>query len=144
MKTAAERREYMRRWRAANPGHSKTTYRRYRELYPERIQKSAQTYKAKHPARIKELAHTARLKRVFGITPEQYDKMLARQGGGCAICGRPPKKNRLAVEHDHGASKRVRGLACHRCNKYKIGTNTAETARLVLAYLESDFDGRNL
>lgn len=80
----------------------------------------------------------------FGITVEQYDAMLKRQGGVCAICGRPPKKKRLAVEHDHGPTKRVRGLACHQCNRNKIGANTADSARRVLAYLESDFDGRNL
>ena len=30
------------------------------------------------------------LKRTFGITQEQYERRLAQQGGGCAVCGRPP------------------------------------------------------
>ena len=83
-------------------------------------------------------------RRLYGITLAQYDRMLLLQGGVCAICGRPPKTKRLAVDHDHGPSKRVRGLTCWRCNKYCVGVNTIETARRVLAYLESDFDGRNL
>lgn len=52
----------------------------------------------------------------FGLTVEQYDEMLAAQGGGCAICGRPPRDDiSLHVDHDH-ESGRVRGLTCFRCN----------------------------
>lgn len=80
----------------------------------------------------------------YGITESQYDAMLAMRDGGCWICGSRPKKVRLAVEHDHGPSKRVRGLACHTCNKYRIGVNTVFTARRVLEHLESNFDGRLL
>jgi Recombination endonuclease VII len=84
------------------------------------------------------------MKRVFGINERQYQEMLKRQGGVCAICSNPPKKIRLAVEHDHGPSKRVRGACCWTCNFHRIGRNTVETARKVLAYLESTFDARNL
>lgn len=31
--------------------------------------------------------------------------MLRKQKGGCAICGRPPKKLRLAVDHNHAIEK---------------------------------------
>lgn len=37
----------------------------------------------------------------FGITLAEYDAILEEQGGCCAICGAPPLKNRLAVEHCH-------------------------------------------
>lgn len=84
----------------------------------------------------------------YGITVDQYDQMLKMGNGGCWICGRQPKKMRLAVEHDHGTTNgvknRVRGLACHICNKNRIGINTPETAKKVLDYLVSDFDGRDL
>jgi len=51
----------------------------------------------------------------YGVTPEQYDEMLAAQGGRCAACagdfpGRGPH-----VDHDHDTD-RVRGLLCHGCN----------------------------
>jgi hypothetical protein len=52
----------------------------------------------------------------LGVTSEQYEAMLAAQGGGCAICGNPPKTRRLDVDHDHRTGK-VRGLLCHRCNR---------------------------
>lgn len=63
----------------------------------------------------------ANLKRYFGITPEQYDEMLQRQGGVCAICGNPEQHRyrgeprRLSVDHCHGKGK-VRGLLCSDCN----------------------------
>ena len=84
-----------------------------------------------------------RLLAKYGLTPRQYDVMFALQDGKCVGCGRPPKTRRLAVEHDH-KTKRVRGLACHNCNRHLIGKNTAETARWLVAYLSSDFDGRTL
>lgn len=82
--------------------------------------------------------------RRFGLTISQYDEMLKRQGGVCAVCGYPPRTRRLAVDHDHGVSKRVRCLVCYNCNRNRIGTNTVETARRVLALLDSDFDGRKI
>jgi len=50
------------------------------------------------------------------LTDEEYKTLLIRQGGGCAICGRPPKKIRLSVDHDHRTGK-TRGLLCMRCNR---------------------------
>jgi len=68
--------------------------------------------------RIKWKARTLRDKRLrgkYGITEMDYGKMLKAQKGKCAICGRPPKKILLAVDHDH-KTKHVRGLLCFRCN----------------------------
>jgi hypothetical protein len=56
------------------------------------------------------------LKRKFGITPEQYDEMLAAQGGVCALCGRQPRDDiSLHVDHDHRTGA-IRKLLCFRCN----------------------------
>lgn len=52
----------------------------------------------------------------LGVSIEEYDRMLAAQGGGCAICHNPPKNRRLHVDHDHKTGK-VRGLLCFRCNR---------------------------
>lgn len=60
-------------------------------------------------------------KRKFGITLEDYDRMLESQGGRCAICGTDTptghgaKHGRFSVDHDHETGE-VRGLLCHDCN----------------------------
>lgn len=52
----------------------------------------------------------------FGLTVEDYDRLLDEQDGRCAVCFAPPKPNRaLAVDHDH-QTQQVRGLLCTRCN----------------------------
>ena len=54
------------------------------------------------------------LKDKYGITPEQYDAMLAAQGGHCAVCPvmrGSVHRERLYVDHDHETGK-VRGLLC--------------------------------
>ena len=40
--------------------------------------------------------------------------MLAAQGGGCAICGRPPKRTSLHVDHDHETGDAR--ILCFNCN----------------------------
>jgi Recombination endonuclease VII len=59
----------------------------------------------------------------FGITLDQYNKMLESQNGVCAICGKDETvidgKSKivrsLAVDHNHKTGK-VRGLLCVKCN----------------------------
>ncbi len=55
----------------------------------------------------------------YGITLDDYDRMLAEQGGACAICGGGPEggpatKN-YSVDHCHETGL-VRGLLCSSCN----------------------------
>lgn len=51
----------------------------------------------------------------YGITPEEYDRLLRDQNGCCAICSDPPNKRRLHVDHDH-VTGQVRQLLCSNCN----------------------------
>lgn len=64
----------------------------------------------------REKNHAGHLARKYGITAEDYNRMLAAQGCVCAICGKPEKGKRLAVDHCH-ATGRVRGLLCMNCNR---------------------------
>lgn len=61
------------------------------------------------------------LKRVFGITLQQYDKLLLLQEGRCYICQNKPRTKKLAVDHDH-KTKEVRGLLCMKCNRDVLGS----------------------
>lgn len=54
----------------------------------------------------------------YGLTAAGFRKLLAEQGGGCAICGATAANangGRLVVDHDHETGK-VRGLLCGGCN----------------------------
>jgi hypothetical protein len=54
----------------------------------------------------------------FGIGLDEYEGILAGQGGGCAICGNGNMQTRrkfLDVDHDHETGK-VRGILCSPCN----------------------------
>jgi hypothetical protein len=71
------------------------------------------------------------LRRKYGVSVAQYDEMLAKQGGGCAICrvaGDHPRNRgngALHVDHDHKTG-RVRGILCATCN---TALGTYEAAR---------------
>lgn len=82
--------------------------------------------------------HEYFLKRHYGITRADYDRMAKAQNGRCAICGdkEPGGKFTLwLVDHCH-TTKRVRGLLCHRCNM-GLGyfKDDPERLRAALAYL---------
>ncbi len=56
------------------------------------------------------------LKKRHGITKDDYEEMLANQGGVCGICHKPPPEGQyLHVDHDHKTG-RIRGLLCRQCN----------------------------
>lgn len=85
-------------------------YRNYKKT--EKYKNQQKEYKKTHKA--KELARNCILKNSYGISLEEYSKMLEKQSGVCAICGRKDKTT-LCVDHDHKTGK-VRGLLCHQCN----------------------------
>lgn len=59
----------------------------------------------------------ARRKSKYGVSPEQFDAMLAAQKEACAICGTKEPKGRGAFNVDHcHTSGVVRGLLCQPCN----------------------------
>lgn len=73
---------------------------------------------SKTPDEKKEAARWARIKRVYGISKEQFDEMDL---GHCPICLRDWSDNvRPVVDHDH-VSGFVRGLLCIYCNRYRVG-----------------------
>ena len=59
----------------------------------------------------------SKLRRAYGISYAEYEKMLNAQNGGCAICGttKTGKRKAFHVDHCHDTG-RVRGLLCGNCN----------------------------
>lgn len=82
----------------------------------------------------------------FGITEADYDALLSKQQGCCAVCGRHHTafRKRLAVDHDHRTLE-IRGLLCIHCNRYVVGRhrkeNGAELLRAAYAYLTNEYPG---
>ncbi len=73
----------------------------------------------------------------YRIRQRDYERMLKAQGGVCAICKKPPRKNHLNVDHIHDKTKRVRGLLCPNCNRRLIGRfRNATLFRAAAEYLE--------
>lgn len=71
---------------------------------------------AENPDKRKFLDRVSNLKRMFGMSIEEYDKKLAQQNGVCAICGGTcVSGKRLAVDHNHTTGK-IRDLLCGNCN----------------------------
>lgn len=55
-----------------------------------------------------------RLRREYGLTPEEVTAMREAQGGVCAICEKPLGE-RAHIDHCHETGH-VRALLCHNCN----------------------------
>lgn len=79
-----------------------------------------------------EQARQCKLRSKYGMEACDYDTVLARQGGGCAICGDLPgdstDSRALHVDHCH-ASGEVRGILCALCNR-GLGLFSDDVARL--------------
>lgn len=101
--------------------------RRYRED-PEFRARKRQYDADRHARRMKndptyrEQIRNRALLQSYGITEKDFQKMLKRQKGRCAICSykpdpkdKRPRWRTLEVDHCHRTGK-VRGLLCRRCN----------------------------
>jgi hypothetical protein len=66
-----------------------------------------------------ERQHATDIKRNYGLSIEDYNRMLTEQACKCKICGKDHdpsiKRGRPYVDHDH-ATGQVRGLLCGACN----------------------------
>jgi hypothetical protein len=97
-----------------NPEPDKERVRRWRREHPEEY--AALLRRWRESGSKKAADRRYHLKRKFGLTPEDYERMLRNQSGGCAICGAPPPPGKsLHIDHDHVTGE-VRGLLCFKHN----------------------------
>ena len=102
-------RERSKRWRESDPDHARKNQSRLADLYRD------------EPRRYLNYRYQGR----YGISLDDYERMLSEQGGACAICRTAPNGVRLAVDHDHSCcptksrscGRCVRGLLCGTCNR---------------------------
>ena len=80
----------------------------------ERVKAASKNYKKDNAETCRQTGRRSNLKRRYGLTPEDIEKMSAAQQGCCAGCAEPFDE-KINVDHDHTTTK-VRGLLCTRCN----------------------------
>ena len=82
----------------------------------------------------------------YNLTLDEYDDLLAAQGGVCAICktDKPGGMGRFHIDHDHACcpeeqrscGKCIRGLLCSYCNRY-LARGDPERLRNAADYIEN-------
>jgi hypothetical protein len=81
----------------------------------------------------------------YGITADDYSRMMDEQDGVCKICGQEESSRhqnggvkKLAIDHCHATGK-VRGLLCERCNQV-LGRlrDDSDIARGMATYLDAN------
>lgn len=94
--------------------------------------------KTGYEGKCKECRHiSSRPKRLlarYGITHEDYERILETQGGVCAICEKfelTSNSRYMVIDHCHVLDK-VRGVLCHKCNT-ALGLFNDNTKRLMSA-----------
>lgn len=85
--------------------------RRWREDHPDASARHQATYAAQHPG-LKASRRRASALKKYGLTVAQYEAVLERQGGGCAICG----NHACCPDPCSSCGECVRGLLCSECN----------------------------
>lgn len=100
--------EYRRRHYLANKQKlTEQSKKRYAEIQADPVRR-AKLYRQRRAAHF-------RVK--YGITLEQFDELLASQGGCCAICETTsPVAPGWVLDHDHSTGA-LRGVLCSPCNK---------------------------
>lgn len=124
--------------------------RRQRREYYQRHKEAAKAYNKRHyhanrdALKLKANARAWRLhlKKAYGMTVADYDRMVREQGGQCFICGPNAKTYRkaklLCVDHDHQTG-RVRRLLCDRCNRLIATADEDPTILRAAALYVSEF-----
>ena len=96
--------------------HCKKCRREYRKIYNKQTAKKNAIYSKKYRAENPEKARNSTLIRKYGITLEDYKKILKSQNNKCLICLCKFFKYEGNVDHNHETGK-IRGILCPTCNK---------------------------
>lgn len=104
----------------------------------KKLREWACEYRKKNKEQISKTLRRWHLKDKFGITEEQYQDLLDKQDGVCALCKKPPEAFKrgysLSVDHCHSEGH-IRGLLCFPCNV--LVEKGKEFFKQALEYLEA-------
>ena len=106
--------ESNKKWRENNRESCNSKQKRHAEKHPEKIKERWDNWYEDNKTRVK----FNKIKRVYGLSKEQYLEMLKLQNDCCAIClcnKETLPYQTLVVDHCHNTGK-VRGLLCNHCN----------------------------
>ena len=87
-----------------------------------------------------DLRKFSRMKRIYGITFEEYMEMMNSQNGKCVICKDKliMERRGIHIDHCHNTDK-VRGLLCNNCNAgLGFFKENKESLRNAIQYLEKN------
>lgn len=108
--------ERQQRYRADNPERTNAYSRKWRAENPEKVAASLRSWEERHQEHRRNYNRMVSLRKLYGMSLEEYENIMERQDGGCAICGRKPgSKRKHHVDHDHETGK-IRGILCSQCN----------------------------
>jgi len=97
--------------RECHKAHNADLYQR-NKVNPSWVAKAKERRKKWHQKN----GRSAALRKLYGITVQQYEAASEAVGGLCEICGEKCVTGKtLAVDHDHETGA-VRGLLCRKCN----------------------------
>jgi hypothetical protein len=125
---------WLRQHRAENPEYWLEWNRRYKAKNHAKLRTKANARYAADPVGQARKHLGWKLKRKYGITLEEYDRLMAMP---CGICGITATDGaRIVLDHCHDTGK-VRGPLCQACNTGigKLGDDPAQL-RVAAEYLE--------
>jgi len=109
--------------------YRKVYYEANREVFSERTR----LWISNHPERAKFIAHRSHIKRTYGLTLEEYDRLRLRDDGRCHLCG---IVDGTGVDHNHETGI-VRGWLCKACNTgLGLFRDSPDMLRRALGYME--------
>lgn len=96
--------------KSSDPGYMKEYYLKNKD----RLNQQSKKYYQENKERLLLLQKDFARKRLYGLTPTEYDYLVTMQDNRCAVCNQEFIKT-PHVDHCH-TTGRIRGLLCQSCN----------------------------
>lgn len=111
------RKEYAKNYYQIHKEYFRLYHQEYYQQNKEKIRKKVKQYRTANKAKANHTHWKGLIKRLYGVSADDYSRLFEEQHGCCAICGKHQSKlkKRLGVDHNH-KTKEVRGLLCANCN----------------------------